>query len=305
MEVSSGDLKITSKETKSHILISSINSIQSFEIDISKSRIMEEWNLGLCPVLYRSIRSKLIIVHNRIALDLDRSIWYRMGKKWQTFTLDKESLAHIMQNLTIPDVYRHEILGPLEVDKVEDVTMERMAEKWENIPTSIDVSKWRFLRTSKAMMMEEIWKLMPSITSKNPIGRMSVRSLRYAMRSFYSRNIEYVNSEFRRIMVSRKVVLPIHAPTLLQNSPLCLSSTPQSDKAGLIGELPLGTRVNKDGYVTRVPKPSVSVTGAQCAFPNRMAPTREVVLRAISQAMWLEHENIPVVTSEYIEGGFN
>ena len=103
-------------------------------------------------------------------------------------------------------------------------------------------------------------------------------------------------------MISRKVILPIQDPTSLTNNPLCMSSTPQSDKSGKIAEIPVGMEIDENGYVTSVPIHSVSVTSAQCPFPCRMAPTREVVLRAINQAMWLTNEDEPLVKSNYIGG---
>jgi len=301
--VKSGNVTLTMRENKNNYAITVLGLLIPVELSIPKSKVMEEWNLAICPVIYKSVRRRAFTIQNYLTFDIDQQVWYRTTRKWQQFDLDSGIFESVIKRVMIPDMYKHEIKEALNIDDISKATLEQVLDRWEHIPDSIDVSKWRTMHTIDTIIKEEIWKHLPAVIAEGVVGRMSINSFRITMRTFYSRNIEYVNSDFRRFMVKRKVVLPIHAPTTLKNNFYVMTSTPQTNDAGAVAELPEGIKLSKKGYAKRKPKYSISSTTAQCPFPQRMPANREVVLKAISQAMWLNEPDETLVDSEFVEQG--
>jgi hypothetical protein len=126
---------------------------------------------------------------------------------------------------------------------------------------------------------------------------MSIKALEYNMRMLYRKNTEFSANDFKALTVHKKVILPLQLPKELENNWLCMTSTPQNDKAGKIAEIPVGAIVDDNGYVIIKPEHTVSITSVQCPFPKRMLPNREVVLKAISQARQLLNPELPVTCS--------
>ena len=269
---------------------------EKIEFSITKSSLMEEWLIGYTPALYRSTKRKLVVFQNSIACDIDKMQWYMLSRPQMKHDLTNDAFRTIMNSLEVPIEYENEIIRPLNVESVAHVTFETLKENWENIPESTNVAKWHIHKTINAIILEEIWKRVPLYIKFDGITKPSAKSIQYQMRTFHRVNRQYVNTDFKRLRVQSKVVMPIQSPSKLKNfKGLCMTSTPQSEKAGAISELSIGAKLDRMGRFTNIPNKSLSTTSILCPFPQRMAASREVVMCALSQAMYLENPEEPLV----------
>jgi hypothetical protein len=201
-----------------------------------------------------------------------------------------------MSHIELPKIYLHEILDPLGVQSVAEITLEVIQNSIDNIPLSTNVAHWRFHRASNFILMESIWRFAPLFHKIETQAVPSEKFMVFSIASLYRKSRQYASTNFKRRRIQRKVVMPIQAPTMLQNfEALVLTTTPQSSDAGKISELAIGTEIDKDGYVTKIPERALSLTSSLCPFPQRMAANREVVMCALSQAISLQQSDKPIV----------
>jgi hypothetical protein len=273
----------------------------SGETSIKIPSRMQEWNIAMCPAIYKNIAGNRIVIMNLVVLDLVTNKWFIKGAELRQFEIEDNSVQHIFKTLYIPDFQKTEILKIMDTETIEEITLETITQRIIIIPVSTDVSKWRINSTSDNLATDFLWREINffEMTSSKKISDKVIAIRAY---KHYQANCQWYNSEIRRIMAERKVILPLQVPLKLDNfEVIVLTSTPQNEKCGKIAEIAIGAEFDEYGYITKTPEKAYSITSIQCPFPQRLSPQREVVLCAISQALSLRNAEKPLVKFKEIQ----
>jgi len=267
------------------------------EINIRKSKLNSEWNIASPPFLYKTSDEKRIIIGGQYILYLHEGTIKKKGQRKTYRVTDPYFLKRIVKNsIFIPEYAKKDVKILDECNY--DIT--KLYKRLSEIPTSLEASSWRYFKSSDYLAKVEIWQHLTRCNINGEIHEYTMNGLERRMNIKYNTNTEYTPTPIKKKMVGRKVYLPFQKPlSIINGNVLCLTSTPQSEKAGMIAELAIGTKINNNGEVTAVPLVPHSITNSINPFPNRILENREVVLRAISQALpFWDNSEEPIVKSE-------
>lgn len=279
-------------------------------IVINKHSTMHQWNHAFAPLLTRSSERKVFWLNNLVEIELGVdnngsliNTWRNILDPSNTYQMSTKDFIGIINAMYIPECYEHEILQPLGVTKKQDIVLQTVIQNWNKIPETIDASKWRVHKILDSILYEKTYQYCSGFL-KVPLLRFGTGFTDFWIQTelddFYRKHREYVDTEVMEAKVNRKVKLPLQAPNKIKNfQAYALTATPQSEHAGRIAELAIGTQVNEIGYITHVPKVALSLATSMNPFPQRISPLREVVQQSLTQALYLENPDEPLV---YFDG---
>ncbi len=290
-------------ENEKYIISANINAGEiniPLELQLTKSPVMEEWLMAYPPFLYKSSIKNAIVIANSVVCDIEDNEIYNIHNKAIRSSLNSEVFGKVMRHLSIPTFGLKDFNTVLEkqnIENVADINLSSIKEALADLPTALDVAKWRFMPISDALVNFELAKFTPLFARISGEAVPSLKYMKWIMSEEYKRNIQWISSEFKKEIIKRKVKMPLQAPGhfINNNNVLVFTSTPQSEKAGEIASLALGVELNECGEVIKRPSRALSLTTIQNPFPQKMGPIREIIMGAIDQAVSLANPEPPLV----------
>ena len=173
----------------------------SFNINISK--VMHPWLIAYTPYMQKSKDSNIVVIANTIAYNREQGIFQNYLKPAKTWLANESNISKIMDNLEIPEY------GLPEIEKYNSI--HSINKLIEEIPYANDISKWRFIPSIDAIVKKYIYFEI----NNNPNIKRLERSIIFKVKNFYSSNVEYAITSFKKLLIANKVKLPFTAPKLL------------------------------------------------------------------------------------------